>query len=385
MGIRFIHTADWHIGKRFGRFDPDKAALLRDARARIVDRVAELARQEDARIVLVAGDVFDGPGLADASLRRLTARLAAHDDIDWHFLPGNHDPDEVNGIWQRFVGFLGTARHVSVSRQPVAVELSDDAVLLPAPLHARALAHDPTAWMDGCRTADGVIRVGLAHGSVKGFGSGGDASIPLSLDRAARAGLNYLALGDWHGVSEVAPRTWYSGTPEPDQFPDNEPGYALCVEIPDAGSVPVVTQHRLAHFNWRHITLDAEVLGQGGDELEASVCNPAGCGDRTLLHLSLRGRVSLEQELELRRQLDGLEDRVFHLERSLKHLTVDFEASRDAHLFDDPMLKSVADRLQARIAAGEGDAPTAHQALLMLATFASQVDGRSLRPEDGAP
>ena len=47
---------------------------------------------------------------------------------------------------------------------------------------------------------------------------------PIADTRAETANLDYLALGDWHGTLEVAPRTWYAGAPEPDRFRANEPG-----------------------------------------------------------------------------------------------------------------------------------------------------------------
>ena len=35
---------------------------------------------------------------------------------------------------------------------------------------------------------------------------------------------------------EIAPRTWYSGTPEPDRFPRNDPGNVLVVTIDGGGA-----------------------------------------------------------------------------------------------------------------------------------------------------
>ena len=71
MAFRFVHTADWHIGKAFGSFEPDKAALLRDARYSAVENITTVARENAVGHVLVAGDVFDSPGLPDSVLRKL--------------------------------------------------------------------------------------------------------------------------------------------------------------------------------------------------------------------------------------------------------------------------------------------------------------------------
>ena len=67
--IRFLHTADWQIGRSFASVPGDAAALLRRARIEAVDRLAEAARSHDCPFVLVAGDVFDAEGLAEVTLR----------------------------------------------------------------------------------------------------------------------------------------------------------------------------------------------------------------------------------------------------------------------------------------------------------------------------
>ena len=70
MTFRLLHSADWHIGKVFGGFPSDIAALLREARLNAVTRLAEAARAHGAQHIVVAGDVFDSPGLPDRVLRK---------------------------------------------------------------------------------------------------------------------------------------------------------------------------------------------------------------------------------------------------------------------------------------------------------------------------
>jgi len=50
--------------------------------------------------------------------------------------------------------------------------------------------------MDGAATPPGVLRIGLAHGSVVNFGSECEATNPIDPARATKARLDYLALGD---------------------------------------------------------------------------------------------------------------------------------------------------------------------------------------------
>src|SRR5690606_5905625 len=56
---RFLHTADWQIGRQYARFAPEDALALAEARLSAVERLADIAHQEAVDAVLVAGDVFD--------------------------------------------------------------------------------------------------------------------------------------------------------------------------------------------------------------------------------------------------------------------------------------------------------------------------------------
>jgi hypothetical protein len=57
--IRFIHTADWQLGKPFGRMPEGVRIVLQEARLDVIDAIAKLAADKGADDVLVAGDVFD--------------------------------------------------------------------------------------------------------------------------------------------------------------------------------------------------------------------------------------------------------------------------------------------------------------------------------------
>src|SRR5690606_31070946 len=107
---------------------------------------------------------------------------------------------------------------------PEPIELAANVLLLPAPCTTRRPGRDLTEWMDIAGTADGAIRIGLAHGAIRDFSEDSATSEIIAPNRADRAGLNYLALGDWHGAMRVDPRTWYSGTPEQDRFKHDRSG-----------------------------------------------------------------------------------------------------------------------------------------------------------------
>src|SRR3546814_10816514 len=89
--------------------------------------------------------------------------------VTWHLIPGNHDPHRPKGVWDR-VREQGVPENVRLHLSPEPAALDASAVLLPAPLTRRSEGGDLTEWMDGTETPDGSLRIGLAHGSVVGFG-----------------------------------------------------------------------------------------------------------------------------------------------------------------------------------------------------------------------
>ncbi len=220
--------------------------------------------------------------------------MANHPDVVWHLLPGNHDPARAGGVWQRLsaLGLPANARPLLAAEpQPIAPGV----FLLPAPLLAKSVSSDPTAWMDGAVTPAGAIRIGVAHGSTQGFGSAATASVGIAPGRRVTAQLDYLALGDWHGVREVAAGVWYCGTPEPDQFPDNEPGFALSVAIDGAGAAPRISRIATATYTWIRRTATVSAAADLSP-IEAEVAAFGAAKPELLLELTLRGTVSLETD-----------------------------------------------------------------------------------------
>ena len=60
--MKFIHTADWQIGKPFaGISDIHKRSLVQKARIEVIKRIGLVAKDTAADFVLVAGDLFDSP------------------------------------------------------------------------------------------------------------------------------------------------------------------------------------------------------------------------------------------------------------------------------------------------------------------------------------
>jgi DNA repair exonuclease SbcCD nuclease subunit len=301
LSIRILHTADWQIGKQFANVPGDPGAALRLQRLETVRQIAELAAVREADLVLVAGDVFEDNGVSDDTLRR-TVRAMAGFTGPWVLLPGNHDAGLAQSAWSRLRRLGVLPDNILIADSPDPLSLCDGRLeVLPAPLQRRHEARDVTAWFDQHRSAPGLIRIGLAHGSVLNrLPDSAALNNPISDQRAASAVLDYLALGDWHGTLNIAERTWYAGTPEQDRFRQNEPGQVLLVDIEASGAEPVVEPVSVGRYRWYQLT--AELYDEAGLTLLASRFEQLGEPDRVLVRLRLSGSLNLA----LRQQLSEL-------------------------------------------------------------------------------
>lgn len=379
MTLRLLHTADWQLGKSFAGVPGDAASLLRAARFDAVRTLARIARERAVDAVLVAGDVFDDNLVSASTVARTIAAMREFAG-PWVLLPGNHDADTAASVWSR-LRHGGVPENLLLAGSPLPLSLADGRlVVLPAPLTARRVFDDLTEWMDGAATAPTVVRVGLAHGSVAGRLPGdADAANPIAADRAERAQLDYLALGDWHGTLEIAPRTWYAGTPEPDRFATNEPGHALLVELTAPRSPARVERVITATYHWH--TVDLDVTGLEPGDVDAAVDRalpPPAERHLALLRLRLGGIAGLATRAAIDTALERAAGELVWVDVIEDGLATEPDDRDLASLADFPVTAAAARALQEAAATGsDEERASARLALRFLYAEARAQDHRA--------
>ena len=318
---------------------------------------------------MVAGDLFDAPTPAASDVSAVCAALGAI-NCPVLVIPGNHDHGGVGSVWHDAFFLAERDRRapnvqVLLEHQPLELE---QLVVLPCPLLRRSDSADPCAWLgqlDWGALPATKPRLVLAHGSIQGFGATDQASDSstdsddenppnannlLRLDPRWLEHVDYVALGDWHGLKQVGPKAWYSGTPEPDRFPrhaDYRAGVVLQVSL-RRGQLPAVEPLPTGTLGWHpvqaslHSDADLERLER---ELEALLGDRVG---RDLVLLEQRGSLSLEAHRRYDALLERLEAQLLRLKRR-GHCS---EAPGDAELGaltsrpGDPLISQVAAALQ---------------------------------------
>ena len=367
---RFLHTADWQIGRLYSQFQAEDAVPLAEARLTAVETIARLAVQHRVDAVIVAGDVFDAQTVADRTIRKLFNAIQGFSG-PWVMIPGNHDAALTESVWTRATRLGSMPANLHLALQGKVLDFTALAFsALTAPLTQRHTYNDLTEWFDEARTAPGHVRIGIAHGSVQGvLAEDIDSANPIGAQRAERAKLDYLALGDWHGCKQIDDRTWYSGTPEPDRFKGNEPGYALLVEIEGPRAAPRVTRLETGHFNWQAWEQMVAVTSDV-DEFIARLVNAGACD---VLSIRVAGEIDLAGLQRIRAALSHAEAKVRSVQADLTALRLLPTAADIAALKADGYLGNVIAELRDKQAGQVGDsAEVAAHALGLLTSILTE-------------
>lgn len=364
----FLHTADWQIGRQYSQFLADDAVPLAEARLAAVETIARLAVEHKVDAVLVAGDVFDAQTVSNRTVRKLFHAMAAYAG-PWLMIPGNHDAALVESVWTRAARLGVMPNNLHLALHPATFEfpaLGFSALM--APLTQRHTYTDLTDWFEQAPTLTGHVRIGVAHGSIQGvLAEEVDSANPIGAGRATRARLDYLALGDWHGCKEIDSRTWYSGTPEPDRFKGNQPGYVLLVEIDASGSEPTVARLETGQFVWSALEIAVGVAS----DVDAVIAQLNGYGPSDVLNIRVVGQIDLAGLQRLRVALSETEARSRSVQVDLGALRLLPTAKDIAELKADGYLGDVIAELRDRQGGQPpgADVGTAGHALGLLASI----------------
>ncbi len=375
MRFKFIHTADWQIGAPFGAFETKLAARLTDARLEMINTIGNLAMARHVRHVLVAGDVWDSEQPSKRVLHQPLDLMKRYDAVTWWLMPGNHDPFRPNLLWSEIETYASPNIKLLLKAEPVEAEPS--VWLLPAPWTTKSPGRDLTTWMDNADLPPNRLTIGIGHGSITEFSSDdehGDVGSKSIIDprRANEAQLDYLALGDWHGVQKISDRVWYSGTPETDRFRRNSPGHVLIVEL-ETDTLPKVQVEKTTTFHWHIVDIDCvpEMKDFPAiDELEGR-----GSLRNILAQINLTGHMKQQNWLKLDARLRLLEERLDFMNIQTDHLT-HLVSSEDLDNLDRAgSVRMAAERLLERKenpSVSEEDRKTADNALCLLLSYANE-------------
>jgi len=281
--MRFLHTADWHLGRIFHQ------AQLEDDQAHALEQIEQLAVKEKVDAVLVAGDLYDRavpPLEAVALLDRTWKRLVLDAGIPVIAITGNHDSAVRLNYGSAFLAKSGLhlVSQLEAAIRPITIK-GVDIFALPycEPVDVRLWLkqdeiRDHAAALKACLELmrpnfTNRPRVLVAHAFVAGR-SPRESERPLSVGGAGEVpadlfgDFDYVALGHLHAPQAVSGRCLYAGSPLKYSFSEAaDEKSVLLVDVPDFGQPTVRPMLIVPRRNVRDIEgkLD-EVLARGRED-----------------------------------------------------------------------------------------------------------------------
>ncbi|CAL92816.1 exonuclease SbcCD subunit D [Azoarcus olearius] len=302
--MRFLHTADWHLGRVYHGVSllEDQAHVLRD--------FVRLAGETRPDAILIAGDVYDrsvppadAVRLLDETLTELVVGLA----IPVVLIAGNHDGPDRLAFGASLLGRAGLTVRGPVDASVAPVRLRDahgEVAIYPLPYAEPALVRSAFgeealadhhaalgAQLRAIRAAHaaGTRSVVVAHAFVLG-GSESESERPLSVGGSGAvgaelfAGFDYVALGHLHRPQQAGgEHIHYSGSLLKYSFA--EAGHAKSVNLVEMDAAGRCTVERVALAPRRDLRI---VEGTLADIIAGAAADP-GRDDYLLARLSDSG------------------------------------------------------------------------------------------------
>ena len=269
--MKFVHAADLHIDsplRGLERYEGAPVELVSGATRRALEHLVELCLEEGAKLLVLAGDLYDGDWKDYSTglffCRQMARLREANVAVVW--IRGNHDAASRLTQHLRPTDNVHELSHV----RPSTRELDVDGVSVA--VHGqgfpKAKVTDDLSERYPAPIA-GAFNLGLMHTALDGR-EGHDAYAPCRVESLVNKGYDYWALGHVHQREEVRRDPWVV-------FPGNLQGRharetgakgATLVTVLN-GRVERVEHRALDEVRWVHLTYDAGSAASADDVIDA--------------------------------------------------------------------------------------------------------------------
>jgi exonuclease SbcD len=385
--MRFLHTADWHVGKTL------KGHSRLDEQEQVLREIVRVVREQELDAVLVAGDLYDNaaPSAPAQKLVVRTLMALAGSGAEVIVIAGNHDHAATLDAYRPFAGAAGITLVGSVrsaeqggvvelmarTGEPVTVTVLPFVSSRYAVRAAELVANTPaehtgaydqqirdilTSLTGGFRTD--AVNLVMAHLTVlNGVHGGGERKAQSIFEYAVPATVfppdaHYVALGHLHRRQTMAAPcpVHYCGAPLAVDFgeQDYEPVVCLVEATPTTPArvtdIPITAARRLRTLCGTVEELGALAGTVGDDFLRVWVREPARAGLREEVIDLLPNALEVRIDPEFATPVTGSRPAsVLGVERSPLELFREYCASR---LTGDPRLDALFARLHDRVIGG---------------------------------
>ena len=191
MALKIIHCADIHFDSAMsGLQDTSKVNIRKEDLKETLKRIVALS--ENADLLLIAGDLFDGKKVSKSTLAFLKEEFSKIPDTSIFIIGGNHDYLSDDSPYATFD--FGENVHIFGTEMECVEKEGYDIYGI-----SFKSANDEREMLSGFSVKNpDKINICLMHGNL----AGADYN-PIKVTDIEKSGLDYLALGHIHKASEI--------------------------------------------------------------------------------------------------------------------------------------------------------------------------------------
>lgn len=224
MSIKFIHTSDIHLDKKFDikNFSLKEREKRRQEIWDTFDEIIKTVKKEEIRYLFVAGDLTDIEYVNFNTLIKVAQKFKAIPDTRVVIACGKSDPYNINSLYE----YIEWPQNVYVVKNTDYVErlnFPEDNLCVHSMSWDNVLSNNKTQAIYDISVDDSKINVLLLYCDINSESD----MLPVNVDLIKNK-FEYCALGGRHSLEKIQRHIVYSGTPEPLNFDeDNEHGIIM--------------------------------------------------------------------------------------------------------------------------------------------------------------
>ena len=200
--MKIIHCADLHLDSRMtSGLTNEQAARRRNELLSAFVHMVEYAADNDVQAILIAGDLFDGKRVSAQAKNTVLESIAAHPEIRFFYLPGNHEGDVlIRSAGERPEGCPENLK--TFGKRWTHYELADEDGGGAVQISGVVLCPENAATIYATlMTGAGKYQIVMLHGQLSEYSSKDRAEI-IHLGALRGRQIDYLALGHIHSHRE---------------------------------------------------------------------------------------------------------------------------------------------------------------------------------------
>lgn len=316
--IKFIHTADIHLGLQFNNvsFHKEKAVARRRELWSTFERIVKKSKEDNVDFLFIAGDLYEERYFTLGDMKKVRDIFATCPDVNVIIAAGNHDYIGNNSLYNKLewtpnvtiFNSDGLDSKVFTELNTVVYGYSWDRVEL-----------RENQLLDNIQIKEDMKKILIIHGDI---GSNSNY-LPLDLKALRDLNMDYIALGHIHKPNLFNHKIAYCGSPEPLDFG----------ELGDRGIiVGEITKEQtkiefLPFSKRRFYRIDLNITGDMGyfhivDKIKEI---KIGNLDLDFYRVYLQGYI--QNDIDLTNIIVDLQDKFYHLE-IVNNTELDFDLEK---------------------------------------------------------